>query len=175
MTDAVKPIVDNLSYNDIDFEYFTAPEKPDTVVRGLGGEEIKGIPSIDNGEDSANSALYCLPSLKPLVPKHDAFLVACYSADPLVGMLKGVVREYAESRGERCRKYVTGIFEASVAASLALVSDYNMTVGLEKSTSSETFWYCLYWKGVGEGTQRCCDGYAIRTIGRAGNESVCRR
>lgn len=139
MTDAVKPIVHNLSYNDIDFDYFTAPEKPDTIVRGPDGEEIQGIPSINNGEDSVNSALYCLPSLKPLVPKYDAFLVACYSAHPLVGMLKEAIREYAESKGERCGKYVTGILEASVATSLALVSDYSMAAGLEKSTSSATF------------------------------------
>lgn len=139
MTDTLKPIIHSLSYSDVDFDYFTAPEKPDTAVRGPDGEEIRGIPSINNGEDSVNSALYSLPSLKPLVPKYDAFLVACYSAHPLVGMLKEEIKEYAERIGERSRKYVTGIFEASVATALALVSSYHMVGKTEKSTSPETF------------------------------------
>lgn len=146
MTDALKPIIQGLDYNDINFDYFTAPETPDTAVRGPDGEEISGIPSINNGEDSVRSALYCLPSLKPLVSKYDSFLVACYSAHPLVGMLKDAIREYSESTeqderviAEGSKKYVTGIFEASVSTSLALVSSYNIVTGFQKLASSETF------------------------------------
>jgi Asp/Glu/hydantoin racemase len=150
MTDALKPIIQNLGYDDIHFDYFTAPETLDTVVVGSDGEELLGIPSINNGEDSVRSALYCLPSLKLLVPRYDAFLVACYSAHPLVGMLKDVIREHTgrkhiqeEMAGKGSdsnrKKYVTGIFEASVSTSLALVSSYNIVTGFEKSSSSETF------------------------------------
>lgn len=57
---------------------------------------------------------------------YDAFLVACYSQHPLVPRLK---REFEilqleatkGSGGRGARKYVTGIFEASVVASLSLV------------------------------------------------------
>ena len=147
MTDALKPIIRDLAYTDIDFEYFTAPESPDATVTGPDGSKISGIASINSGEDSSRSALYCLPHLKPLVSKYDGFLVACYSAHPLVGMLKELIREDNERDGveststsdTRTRKYVTGIFEASVSTSLALVSSYGLTTGIEKSTSPETF------------------------------------
>ncbi|KAK2764413.1 hypothetical protein FQN54_009107 [Arachnomyces sp. PD_36] len=150
MTDALKPIIQNLGYDDIDFDYFTAPEYPDTVATGPDGEDIVGVPSIDNGEESALSAVYCLPSLGPLIHKYDAFLVACYSAHPLVGLLKQAIRENTfgtqsgnaptgSERKGRKKQYVTGIFEASVSTSLALVSGYNITSGFEKLTSKETF------------------------------------
>ena len=53
-----------------------------------------------------------MPTLRPLLDRYDAFLVACYSQHPLVPLLK---EEPAIKAG---RKPVTGIFEASVGASL---------------------------------------------------------
>jgi Asp/Glu/hydantoin racemase len=52
---------------------------------------------------------------KDLLDRHDAFLVACYSQHPLVPLLK------QEAAVKDLRKPVTGIFEASVAASLQAV------------------------------------------------------
>jgi Asp/Glu/hydantoin racemase len=75
--------------------YFTAPSGP---------------ASINNAEDGAESAEVCLPHLLPLLDAHDAFLVACYSAHPLVPALQA-----------RTRKPVTGILEASVGAALMLL------------------------------------------------------
>jgi Asp/Glu/hydantoin racemase len=129
MTDALKPIVENLFY-DVQFDYFTAPSTPVTLP---DGRIIDGVPSIDSGEDSARSALHCRLFLEPLLSKHDAFLVACYSAHPLVGMLKELIDKpqkiagYEEPLGKSSRrKYATGIFEASVATSLTLISSFRL-------------------------------------------------
>jgi Asp/Glu/hydantoin racemase len=153
MTDALKPIVENLQYTDIQFDYFTAPDAPVTLP---DGRVIHGIPSINSGEDSARSALHCRPFVEPLIPKYDAFLVACYSAHPLVGMLKHTIRAL-ENRvredgsaspsilGEPVspyrRKYVTGIFEASVATSLMLISSFRLLDDwtLHKGQATDTF------------------------------------
>lgn len=80
--------------------YFTAPSGP---------------ASINNEDDAAESARHCLEALLPLLETHDAFLVCCYSAHPLVGQLKA--RPEVASR----RKPVTGIFEASVSSSLQAI------------------------------------------------------
>jgi Asp/Glu/hydantoin racemase len=80
--------------------YFTAPSGP---------------ASINNEHDAAESARHCLEPLLPLLETHDAFLVCCYSAHPLVGQLKA--RPEIASR----RKPVTGIFEASVSSSLQAI------------------------------------------------------
>lgn len=61
-----------------------------------------------------------------MLPMHDVFLIACYSQHPLVPQLKReceiLSREATKGAGGAgARKYVTGIFEASVLASLALV------------------------------------------------------
>ncbi|EXJ96352.1 hypothetical protein A1O1_01478 [Capronia coronata CBS 617.96] len=113
MTDALKPMVEGLGFPSVDYTYFTSP--------------TPGIPSINSPTDAARSAEICFPALVPLVPHHDAFLVACYSAHPLVGMLKAECSRLsaaaaAGAGGRGARKYVTGIFEASCLASLALVS-----------------------------------------------------
>ena len=81
--------------------------------------------SINSPEDAAESAKVCLPHLISLLPENDVFLVACYSQHPLVGQLKReceILRREATkgAGGAGARKYVTGIFEASVLASLAL-------------------------------------------------------
>lgn len=83
------------------------------------------MPSINSPDDAAESARLCLPAVIPLLPEHDAFLVACYSQHPLVPQLKHeceLLRSEATkgAGGAGARKYVTGIFEASVLSSLAL-------------------------------------------------------
>lgn len=127
MTDALKPIVANLHYPDVHFDYFTAPATPVTLP---DGRVVDGIPSINSGDDAARSALHCRPFVEPLIPKYDAFLVACYSAHPLVGMLRHTIHALeAKARQERPlrrRKYVTGIFEASVSASLMLIGAFRL-------------------------------------------------
>lgn len=65
------------------------------------------------------SANLCLPHLLPLLSRHDAFLIACYSQHPLVDALREKLRS---SGRDRSRKHVAGIFEASVALSLNLLS-----------------------------------------------------
>ena len=141
MTDALRPILEKLQYSDVQFDYFTAPPKPVTLS---DGRVIYGIPSINSGEDSSKSALHCRHFLAPLVPKYDGFLVACYSAHPLVGMLKEEIRKLEGSRfsipGPR-RKYVTGIFEASILMSLSLTSSFQLLddAKLVKARAPDTF------------------------------------
>ncbi|OAL19062.1 hypothetical protein AYO22_10010 [Fonsecaea multimorphosa] len=94
MTSSLIPAVESLGFPSVQYTFFTSPSPG-------------GIPSINSPADAAESARICLPHLLPLLPHHDCFLVACYSQHPLGGV--GV------------RKYVTGIFEASVLASLALM------------------------------------------------------
>lgn len=147
MTDALKPIVKNLNYTDIQFDYFTAPSSKSVTLHD--GRVIHGISSINSGEDSAISALHCWPFIEPLIPKYDAFLVACYSAHPLVGMLKQEIkrleradRSDTSSPDKRRRnKYVTGIFEASVATSLSLISSFQLLndLDLTKAQATDSF------------------------------------
>lgn len=84
-----------------------------------------GVPSINSPDDAETSAKHCLPHLLPVLPHHDVFLVACYSQHPLVPILKlecDKLTSAATQGGFGARKYVTGIFEASVAASLNLLA-----------------------------------------------------
>ena len=140
MTDALKPIVKSLGFTDVQFDYFTAPSKE--AVTLPDGHVIHGIPSIDSGEDSAKSALYCKPFVLPLVAKYDGFLVACYSAHPLVGILKDAIRKTMEEGTPARRKFVTGIFEASVTTSLSMISSFHFLDergGLNKAEASDAF------------------------------------
>ncbi|KAB8223657.1 tubulin-domain-containing protein [Aspergillus novoparasiticus] len=143
MTDALKPIVDNLGFADVQFDYLTAPSNESVTLED--GRVIDGVPSINSGEDSATSALHCRPFVEPLIPEYDGFLVACYSAHPLVGMLKEAISKLENSvlsvDSKPRRKYVTGIFEASVLMSLSLVGSFHMTggSGLHKAQSKEMF------------------------------------
>ncbi|KAI1614496.1 Asp/Glu/hydantoin racemase [Exophiala viscosa] len=108
MTEALKPVIESLDFpSTIKSTFFTSPSP--------------GIPSINSPEDAAQSAENCLSKLIPLLKDHDAFLVACYSQHPLVPQLKKECAKLAASNAER--KFVTGIFEASVTTSLALVPD----------------------------------------------------
>ncbi|KAL0263668.1 hypothetical protein SLS55_002649 [Diplodia seriata] len=84
------------------YTFFTAPSGP---------------PSINNERDAADSTTHCFPALRPLLAAHDAFLVACYSPHPLVAALKAELAVLDSST-----KPVTGIFEASVATALQIVS-----------------------------------------------------
>lgn len=113
MTSALQPAVDSL-HLPLAATYFTCPEP--------------GVPSINSPADANESAKHCLPHLLPLLPHHDAFLVACYSHHPLVAQLKRestalTAAATQGSGGEGARKYVTGIFEASVLASLSLIDE----------------------------------------------------
>lgn len=140
MTDALKPILENLGFSDVQFDFFTAPPEPATLP---DGRVISGISSINSGEESSQSSLHCRSSVLPLVEKYDGFLVACYSAHPLVGMLKDEIRKLEEeSTGPKTkRKYVTGIFEASVLMSLSLTSSFQLLGDskLKKAQAADTF------------------------------------
>ncbi|OAP62137.1 hypothetical protein AYL99_04340 [Fonsecaea erecta] len=114
MTDALVPVVESLGFPAVQYAFFTSP--------------TPGIPSINSPHDAAESARICLPHLLPLLPHHDAFLVACYSQHPLVAQLKAECAALTAAatqgaRGSGARKYVTGIFEASVVASLTLLGE----------------------------------------------------
>ncbi|KAG2009186.1 hypothetical protein GB937_007963 [Aspergillus fischeri] len=146
MTNALKPILESLDYADIHFDYFTAPSSESVTLPD--GRIINGVPSINSGEDSITSALHCRPFVEPLVPRYDAFLVACYSAHPLVGMLKEAITEYEQTSSrkdsaipEYRKKYVTGIFEASVLTSLSLVSSFHLMgdANFHKAQAKDTF------------------------------------
>lgn len=141
MTDALKPVLESLRYSDVQFDYFTAPSRESITLHD--GHIIHGVPSINSGEDSAQSALHCRPFVEPLVTRYDGFLVACYSAHPLVGLIKEAIRKHEEAYPEAPSKYVTGIFEASVLTSLSLISSFQLTGGnsglLDKAQTRETF------------------------------------
>lgn len=147
MTEALKPIVQRLNYTDVQFDYFTAPSTESTTLPN--GHIVHGIPSINSGEDSAKSALHVKPFLVHLVPEYDGFLVACYSAHPLVGMLKDEIEKYEDAAPSSAstiasrprRKYVTGIFEASVTASFSLISSFRPLNdgGLSKAQAETSF------------------------------------
>lgn len=132
MTDALKALVERLGYAGVRFGVFTAPASESTTLPD--GRVIPGVPSIDSREDAFKSALHCRPFVEAMIPNYDAFLVACYSAHPLVGMLKEAISKLdvedetpdRQSQGNRRRKYVTGIFEASVTMSLTLTSCFGV-------------------------------------------------
>lgn len=71
-----------------------------------------GPPSINNEVDARESADICFKDLEPRLCEYSAYLVACYSVHPLVGMLKAKVPAGV---------HVAGIFEASISMSLALL------------------------------------------------------
>lgn len=136
MTEALKPILERLNYSDVRFKYFTAPN--DTVT--VHGRVCEPITSINSGEESAQSALNCLSVLE-LLDQYDAFLVACYSAHPLVGVLRQHIWDAQKTNPAFGKKYVTGIFEASITASLSLISafDFVHPGQLQKKQVEETF------------------------------------
>jgi len=114
MTDSVETVVDAVLSKQpllhIECTFFTSPSSTD------GGS----IASINSPEDAEKTAEYCMPHLQSLIDSHDAFLVACYSEHPLVGMIQRDINSRHPQVGKQ--KFVTGIFEASVDASLASLS-----------------------------------------------------
>lgn len=137
MTAALKPILDRLNYSDVSFDYFTAPSE----AFGIDNYLCEPIASINNGEESCRSAINCCSVLEKIA-EYDAFLVACYSAHPLVGMIR---QEIMRSPPSTRPKYVTGIFEGSITASLSLISgfEHNSDGGIPgpwlKKQMKETF------------------------------------
>lgn len=136
MTDGLKPILAQLKYTDVHFEYFTAPNKPVTV----DGHTYDPIDSINCGDESAQSAYNCW-SVLDLIPQYDAFLVACYSAHPLVGVLRQRISELEDTDPSIGKKYVTGIFEGSITASVSLISSFEFEASneLRKKQIEESF------------------------------------
>jgi Asp/Glu/hydantoin racemase len=120
MTEALKPILASMNYQDVHFDYFTAP---DSVIE-IEGAPIEPIASINNAEESCKSALNCWP-VRDLIGHYDAFLVACYSAHPFVGRLNEDIKASEETISTR-NKYATGIFEASITTALSLVSGFSL-------------------------------------------------
>ncbi|KAK5090324.1 dal80p-controlled protein [Lithohypha guttulata] len=122
MTKALQPVIDDLGFKNVQYTLFTSP--------------TPGISSINSPDDATESAKACLSALVPMLPMHDAFLVACYSQHPLVPQLKhecDILQQEATkgAGGAGARKYVTGIFEASVVTSLALTgSNTNESFGI---------------------------------------------
>ena len=130
------------------YSYFTCPPV------------LGAIYSINSPSDSAASASICLEHLLPLLPHHDAFLVACYSQHPLVPLLRHECNMlFAASPtgggGSGGRKYVTGILEASVTLCLNLVSAHNRELkevlahDLRPTVSSSFLHPEIDWQGFG--------------------------
>ena len=114
MTSSLQPAVESLGYNNVKFTYWTCP-----AVDG-------GIHSINSPADSKKSAEICITYLKPVVPFHDCFLVACYSRHPLVQLLREecemeTTQTTKGAGGRGTAKYVIGILEASVSMALGLI------------------------------------------------------
>lgn len=118
MTDALKPIMDRLNFTDVEWHFYTSP--CDSNSREAP------IDSINNSVDSAKTAWVCRNTTQ-YIPDFDAFLVACYSAHPLVGILRQAIAEYESKHDSHRHRYVTGIFEASVTTSLSLISAFKLT------------------------------------------------
>ncbi|KZV70123.1 putative DCG1-like protein [Peniophora sp. CONT] len=117
MTDALRPVVESVLGASGEVTFFTAPSPS-------SGTEIHpgALPSINSPQDCEASAQYVYPFVEPLIEHYDAFLVACYSEHPLVGMLGRVIQTRSRDEQPKRQRYVTGIFEASVLASLGVLA-----------------------------------------------------
>ncbi|EPS25248.1 hypothetical protein POX_c03651 [Penicillium oxalicum] len=123
MTDALKPIIKRLDFQDVEWTFYTSPrEDPSPDSPDSEGP----IDSINGPEDSAKTAWTCRDVCQH-IQDYDAFLVACYSAHPLVGMIRKAIAEYEGTHRDQRRRFVTGIFEASVTTSMSLISAFNLT------------------------------------------------
>ncbi|TGZ80970.1 hypothetical protein EX30DRAFT_371689 [Ascodesmis nigricans] len=96
MTEALQPIITPLLLSNTTTTYFTAP--------------ATAPPSINDTATSTLSTTLTLPHLLPLLPHHSAIILACYSAHPLIPLLRAATTIP-----------VIGIFEASLYHSLALL------------------------------------------------------
>ncbi|KAI0359512.1 hypothetical protein OH77DRAFT_1420022 [Trametes cingulata] len=131
MTTALEPILADLRHPGLSLGYHTGPA-------GLAP------PSVNDHATSVLSAAHTFEAILPLIVvgecsgnEYDAYLVACFSDHPLVGMIR-----------ERTSKPVLGIFEASVMQALALGKPFGivttgqyweaaLTAGLRRIFGSE--------------------------------------
>ncbi|TVY49281.1 Uncharacterized protein LOCC1_G002067 [Lachnellula occidentalis] len=100
MTDGLSTLLKDMNRNGTtssQIETYTAPSGPS---------------SINNEADALETAYIVIADLEPRLSNYDAYLVACYSVHPLVGMLRKKVAPHV---------HVTGIFEASISTSLSLL------------------------------------------------------
>ncbi|KAJ5391797.1 tubulin gamma chain [Penicillium cosmopolitanum] len=173
MTEALKPILQRLNYSDVQFDYFTAPNETFT----LDGHVCEPIASINNGEESAQSALNC-SSVLDTIAKYDAFLVACYSAHPLVGMIRQKIKELDGSTSSTRTKYATGIFEGSITASLSLISGFDFVTpgSLRKQQIGQSFGIVTTgsaWKDeLNKGVTEMLVGAGLQSSRFAGTETT---
>lgn len=137
ITRSLPPLLETLSLSSppsTQISYFTSPSH--------------GIASINSPADATASSSICLPHILPLLKDHDAFLIACYSHHPLVSELQAACLALEQQQvpasatatdetgttnptsGGRRRKYVTGIFEASVLSCLALLQGTESSFGI---------------------------------------------
>ncbi|KXS97522.1 hypothetical protein AC578_4606 [Pseudocercospora eumusae] len=110
MTQALKPLIENLHYRNTKFTYFTAPT---------------GVPSINNETDAHLSTEACLPPLKSKLQHDDynAFLICCYSQHPLIAELRTAA--LLSSSPSSSNIIITGIFESSIATVLQILNTYD--------------------------------------------------
>ncbi|CAI7642330.1 unnamed protein product [Penicillium pancosmium] len=173
MTEALKPILQRLNYSDVQFDYFTAPNETFT----LDGHLCEPIASINNGEESAQSALNC-SSVLDTIAEYDAFLVACYSAHPLVGMIRQRIKALDGSTSSTRTKYVTGIFEGSITASLSLISGFDFVTpgSLKKQQIDQSFGIVTTgsaWKDeLNKGVTEMLVGAGLQSSRFAGTETT---
>lgn len=140
MTEALKPLIDNLGYPNVRLSlgFIILPPKFSQQLAYVQTRYTfftapSGPKSIDDDADAVESARHCLPHLLLSVDQHDGFLVACYSDHPLTWMLC-----------KHTRKPVVGIFQASVATSLQMISRHQ-TFGI---VSTGDVWKSLLTNAV---------------------------
>jgi Asp/Glu/hydantoin racemase len=101
-----------------------------------------GPTSINNEDDALVSANIVFQDLRQNLDSFDAYLIACYSVHPLVGMLQMAVRPGT---------HVTGIFEASISTSLSLLPMQGLEAGKNAKfgiVSTGTYWEKALTDGV---------------------------
>jgi Asp/Glu/hydantoin racemase len=96
-----KTLKDQVGADRVRWDYFTA--LPSDTDPGA-------ISSINSPTDAEHSAAYVFPHIQPKISTYDAFLVACFSEHPLVGLIQSEI----DAGGHSGKKFVTGIFEASI-------------------------------------------------------------
>ncbi|KAK8241638.1 Asp/Glu/hydantoin racemase [Phyllosticta capitalensis] len=151
MTKALEPVVKALGYPDTLHTFFTGPPN--------------SPPSINDLPTIAASASACLPHLRPLLPTHSAFLVACYSPHPLVPSIKTDPLLLA-AEASSAPKPVVGIMEASVtAALLALAPGERFGV-----VSTGKAWETILGRGIREFLGTYVRFAGVTTTGLNANE-----
>ncbi|KAI0752872.1 Asp/Glu/hydantoin racemase [Daedaleopsis nitida] len=125
MTRALGPILADLLHRDLLLRYHTGP--------------VEAPPSVNDWSTSVTSAAYTFGSLHLQLGSAraegeeesiDAYLVACFSDHPLVGMLR-----------EHTTKPVLGIFEASIMHALALGQPFGIV-------TTGSYWEVALTEGV---------------------------